>query len=126
MEINSRYDHFNISVLDLERSLTFYDQALGLKEVRRRVAPDGFFILVFLKDSRSDFLLELTWLRDRTEPYDLGEGESHLCIRVADDYKKVREYHEDMGYVCYDNTLMGIYFIEDPDGHWIEILPHDY
>lgn len=82
MEIKGRFDHFNINVSDLERSIRFYEQALGLKEARRKTAKDNSFILVYLTDDKTRFLLELTWLRDRKEPYDLGEGEFHLCLRV--------------------------------------------
>lgn len=60
----------------------FYEKALGLKEVRRKTASDGSFILVYMGDGETSFTLELTWLRDRKEPYDLGEGEYHLCLRV--------------------------------------------
>lgn len=123
MEIKARFDHFNFNVLDLEKSIHFYEQALGLKEVRRKTAADGSFILVYLGDGETGFTLELTWLRDRTEPYDLGESEYHLCLRVAGDYDKIREYHRAMGCICYENTDMGLYFISDPDGYWIEILP---
>ena len=123
MEIKSRFDHFNFNVLDLERSIRFYEKALGLKEVRRMEAPDGSFILVHMGEEKTGFLLELTWLRDRKEPYDLGEGEFHLCMRVPGDYDAVRAYHKQMDCVCYENTDMGLYFISDPDGYWIEILP---
>ncbi len=123
MTINSRFDHYNFNVTDLEKSIEFYNKALGLKEVRRKTASDGSFILVYLTDGKTGFTLELTWLRDRTEPYDLGEGEFHLCMRIAGDYDEVREYHKGMGCVCFENTDMGLYFIEDPDGYWIEILP---
>jgi len=123
MKINSRFDHYNFNVLDLERSLAFYDKALGLKEIKRIVAPDGSFILVYLGDEQTGFSLELTWLRDRIEPYNLGECEFHLCMRVAGDYEAIRNYHNEMGWVCYENTSMGLYFIVDPDGYWIEILP---
>lgn len=123
MEIKSRFDHFNINVLDLERSIAFYGKALGLKEHHRKVAADGSFILVYLTDGVSPFLLELTWLRDHKEPYELGENESHLCFRVAGDYDKIREYHREMGAVCFENEAMGLYFINDPDDYWIEILP---
>ncbi|MCD7930908.1 MAG: VOC family protein [Tannerellaceae bacterium] len=123
MEIKSRFDHFNINVTDLEKSLAFYDQALGLKEQRRKVAEDGSFILVYLGDETTGFLLELTWLRDRNEPYELGDNESHLCMRVANDYDETRKYHKEMGCVCYENEQMGLYFINDPDDYWIEILP---
>ena len=100
MEIKSRFDHFNINVTDLGRSLEFYDKALGLKETG-----------------------ELTWLRDHAGAYELGENESHLCMRVAGDYDAVREYHRAMGCICYENHDMGLYFISDPDDYWIEVLP---
>lgn len=123
MEIKGRFDHFNINVLDLDRSLEFYQKALGLKEVRKKEAPDGSFILVYLTDAQSSFTLELTWLRDRQEPYELGDNESHLCIRVEGDYDEVRKYHKEMDCVCFENAEMGLYFINDPDDYWIEILP---
>ncbi len=123
MEVKGRFDHFNFNVLDLDRSIRFYEKALGLKEVRRMAAPDGSFILVYMGEEKTGFLLELTWLRDREEPYDLGEGEFHLCMRVPGNYDAVRAYHKQMDCVCYENTDMGLYFINDPDGYWIEILP---
>ena len=123
MEVKGRFDHFNFNVLDLNRSIRFYEKALGLKEVRRMEAPDGSFILVYMGEEKTGFLLELTWLRDRKEPYDLGEGEFHLCMRVPGDYDAVRAYHKQMDCVCYEKTDMGLYFIKDPDGYWIEILP---
>ena len=122
MQIKSRFDHYNINVLDLEKSLYFYQKALGLKEIRRKNSENGAFILVYLGDESSDFSLELTWLRDRSEPYDLGDNEVHLCIRVDNDYEETRAFHKEMGCVCYENNDMGLYFIEDPDGYWIEIL----
>ncbi len=124
MEIKSRFDHFNINVTDLARSMEFYDRALGLKEISRKEAADGSFILVNLGDGVSPFHLELTWLRDHAAtPYELGENESHLCLRVAGDYDAVREYHRSRGWVCYENHDMGLYFINDPDDYWIEVLP---
>jgi lactoylglutathione lyase len=123
MTISSRFDHYNFNVTDLEKSLDFYFKALGLKESRRKTADDGSFILVFLADGQTGFTLELTWLRDREKPYDLGESEFHLCMRVAGNYDEVRKYHQAMGCICYENQQMGLYFIEDPDGYWIEILP---
>lgn len=123
MEVKGRFDHFNFNVLDLDKSIRFYEEALGLKEVRRMEASDGSFTLVYMGEEKTGFLLELTWLRDRKEPYDLGEGEFHLCMRVPGDYDAVRAYHKQMDCVCYENTDMGLYFISDPDGYWIEILP---
>ena len=123
MEIKSRFDHFNINVTNLERSIAFYEKALGLKEHHRKEASDGSFTLVYLTDNETGFLLELTWLKDHTAPYELGENESHLCFRVAGDYDAIRAYHKEMNCVCFENTAMGLYFINDPDDYWIEILP---
>ena len=123
MEIKARFDHFNINVLDLQRSIAFYEKALGLKEHHRKEASDGSFILVYLADDQENFLLELTWLRDRQEAYELGDNESHLCFRVAGDYDAVRAYHKEMGCVCFENEAMWLYFINDPDDYWIEVLP---
>lgn len=123
MEIKARFDHFNINVLDLQRSIAFYEKALGLKEHHRKGASDGSFTLVYMADDQENFLLELTWLRDRKEAYELGDNESHLCFRVAGDYDAVRAYHKEMGCVCFENEAMGLYFINDPDDYWIEVLP---
>ena len=116
------FDHFNFNVFDLERSLKFYDEALGLKPVREKLGANNDFRLVFLGDGVTNFTLELTYLFDRKEPYDLGEQEFHLAFRV-DDFEAAHKKHEEMGCICYENPGMGIYFIEDPDGYWIEILP---
>lgn len=117
-----RFTHFNFNVLDLERSLAFYRQALGLVPVREKEAADGSFKLVYLVDGVSDFTLELTWLRDRSEPYDLGDEEFHLAFHT-DDFDAAHEKHAAMGCICFENPGMGIYFIQDPDGYWIEIIP---
>ncbi len=116
------FNHFNFNVFDLERSLRFYDEALGLRPVREKNAADGSFKLVYLGDGVSDFTLELTWLRDRTEPYDLGEQEYHLAF-VTEDMEAAHAKHAAMGCICFENPAMGIYFLEDPDGYWIEIVP---
>ncbi len=116
------FAHNNLNVLDLEKSLKFYKEALGLAEVRRKNAEDGSFTLAFLGDGATPHRLELTWLRDRKEKYDLGDNEIHLAFTV-DDYAAAHELHKRMGCVCYENEKMGIYFIEDPDGYWLEILP---
>lgn len=123
MKVKGRFDHFNINVTQLERSLDFYQKALGLHETSRKEAADGSFILVYLTDDATSFLLELTWLRDHEGAYELGENESHLCLRVEGDYDEVRKFHKEMGCVCYENEAMGLYFIHDPDNYWIEILP---
>ncbi len=115
-------EHENYNVIDLDRSLKFYEKALGLKEKSRKTAADGSFIIVYIGNQNSDFLLELTWLKDHTEPYDLGEEEFHLAFRT-DDFEAAHRLHEEMGCICFENPDMGIYFINDPDGYWLEILP---
>lgn len=117
-----KFDHYNFNVLDLGRSIAFYEKALGLTEVSRKQAADGSYILVFLGDGQTPFRLELTWLKNRTEKYNLGEGEYHLAFR-ADDFEAAKKLHAEMGCVCFENPQMGIYFIEDPDGYWLEIIP---
>ena len=114
--------HWCIHVLDLEKSLEFYEKALGLKEKRRKTADDGSFILVYLTDGTSDFELELTWLAEHPQKYDLGEEEFHLAFRT-DDFDAAHELHDSMGCIAFENHDMGIYFITDPDGYWLEILP---
>ena len=102
--------------------LAFYEKALGLKECRRKTAADGSFILAYVKNESSDFELELTWLRDHPQKYNLGECEFHLAFSV-EDYDAAHKLHEEMGCICFENPSMGIYFIADPDGYWIEIVP---
>lgn len=116
------FNHFNFNVSDLDRAISFYKDALGLEPVRRKEAEDGSFVIVFLGDGKTDFRLELTWLRDHPQKYDLGECEFHLAMQ-AEDFQAAYEKHKAMGCVCFENPSMGIYFISDPDGYWIEIIP---
>lgn len=120
--MNLRMDHMNINTIDLNKSLAFYKEAFSLKEVRRNEAKDGRFIIVYLTDVDAAFQLEITWLKDRTEPYDLSDNEIHLCFRT-DDYEAALAHHKAMGVVSLENDSMGIYFVEDPDGYWVEIAP---
>lgn len=114
--------HENYNVYDLQKSLDFYEKALGLKERRRSEAADGSFIIVYVGNEETGFELELTWLRDMDRPYNLGDCEFHLAFRV-DDFEAAHKLHEEMGCICFENTAMGIYFITDPDGYWLEIVP---
>lgn len=114
--------HENYNVQDLEKSLDFYEKALGLKEKHRKEAEDGSFIIVYIGNEESEFELELTWLADHPEKYDIGEEEFHLAFRT-DDFDAAHKLHEEMGCICFENPSMGIYFIQDPDGYWLEILP---
>ena len=115
------FNHYNYNVLDLEKSIDFYAAALGLKEVRRKEAPDGSWKLVYLGDGKSDFTLELTWLKERKEPYNLGENEFHLAFQ-AEDFDAAHAKHKEMGCICFENPEMGIYFINDPDNYWLESI----
>ncbi len=126
MEIKAKIDHININVTSLESSIEFYNKALGLTEVMRKKADDGSFELVYLSDGVVPVSLELTWLRDHPEAYELGDNETHICYRVEGDYDAIREYHREMGCLCYENHDMGLYFINDPDDYWIEVLPINY
>lgn len=119
--METRFLHTSYNVLNLEKSEKFYEEAIGFKEMRRKEAADGSFILAFLGDGKTDYELELTWLRERTKPYDLGDNEAHIAVRVPDK-AAAHALHERMGCICFENREMGLYFIEDPDGHWIEIL----
>ena len=142
--MNFQFAHYNYNVINLEKSLRFYEEALGLKEARRKEAEDGSFILSYLADGKTGFQLELTWLRDMDRPYNLGDNgrtyqkacegdweadhynlgdnEIHLAF-TTDDMDAAHKKHREMDCICFENPDMGIYFIEDPDGYWIEIIP---
>ncbi len=114
--------HENYNVQDLQKSMDFYQEAFGLTEVRRKEAADGSYIIVYLSNEESDFCLELTWLKEKEGPYDLGECEFHLAFET-DDYEGAHAKHEAMGCICFENPVMGIYFVSDPDGYWLEVVP---
>ncbi len=120
-----RMVHQNFNVTDLGRSIDFYEKALNLKEVRRKETEDGSFILVYLANENSDFELELTWLREHPQKYDIGEEEFHLAFKV-DDFEAAHKLHEEMGCIAFENHDMGIYFIQDPDDYWLEVIPEDH
>lgn len=119
--MKSKFLHTNLNVLDLDKSLAFYEKALGLKEAQRKTAADGSFTLVYLEDGASDYQLELTCLHNRNKPYNLGDNETHMAFRVEN---KAEAYalHRKMDCICFENRDMDLYFIQDPDGYWIEIL----
>ena len=116
-----KFAHNNFNVFNMERSLKFYEEALGFKVARKFNGPG--FTLAYLSDKgNTPHELELTWLHDREQPYNLGENEFHLAVRT-DDFESAYKRHKDMNCICYENKDMGIYFINDPDGYWIEIIP---
>lgn len=116
------FAHNNINVKDLDKSLSFYKDALGLEEVGHIDGEDGSFKIVYLGDGTNPHRLELTWLRDWDRPYNLGDNEFHVAFYV-DDYAGALAKHKAMNCVVYENEAMGIYFIVDPDGYWTEIIP---
>lgn len=116
------FDHVNLNVINLEKSIAFYQEALDLAVSRERRAADGSFILTFLSDANQQTFLELTWLRDRKEPYNLGDNETHIAFRV-EDFEAAYARHKAMDCICHENLGMGVYFISDPDGYWLEIVP---
>jgi lactoylglutathione lyase len=115
--------HYNLNVKDLDASLKFYKETFNMREVRRSEPEDGSFKIVFLEDEfGTDFQLELTWLRDHPQAYDLGEEEYHLAFYV-DDYDKLRAEHKEKGLMPYDTEGKPYHFILDPDGYWLEFFP---
>ena len=114
--------HENYNVFDLQKSLSFYKEALGLTEVRRKEAEDGSYIIVYVGNETTDFVLELTWMKEMDRPYNLGDCEFHLAFET-EDFDSAYAKHKEMGCICYENPSMGVYFIEDPDGYWLEIVP---
>lgn len=115
-----KFLHTNIYTIDLEKSIAFYEEALDLKEVRRLELDD--FILVYMGDGITSHQLEITWIKNHKTPYSLGDCTWHVAFE-AKDFDKAHKKHEEMGCICYDNPKMGIYFINDPDGNWMEIIP---
>jgi len=116
------FAHNNINVIDLDKSIKFYEDNLGLKVVRRVEPDDGSFRIAFLENENASHQLELTWLRDKDAPYNLGDNEIHIAFR-ADDIDEAHAFHEKQGVIIFENHDMGIYFIGDPDGYWVEIIP---
>jgi lactoylglutathione lyase len=124
--MNYKLVHTCIRVRDLEASLKFYQEGLGLIMTRRKNFPEHEFDLVYLSDEAGEFELELTFNYDREEPYEIGNGYSHLALTVKD-LEASRERHESMGYEV--TKLMGLpgsppryYFVTDPDGYDVEII----
>jgi lactoylglutathione lyase len=112
--------------MNLERSEKFYIEALGFSVARRKDYSEHKFTLSYLRSPGSDFELELTWNHDQTEPYELGNGYSHLAVSVAD-LEASHKRHEEMG--LNPRPLKGLpgqgarfYFLSDPDGYLVEVV----
>jgi lactoylglutathione lyase len=124
-----RFLHTMLRVRDLDRSLRFYTEQLGMRLLRRKDYPDGQFTLAFAGygDEADHTVLELTYNWDQEEPYDLGSGYGHIAIGVADIYKACDELKESGVTITRPPGPMKhgpvvIAFIEDPDGYKVELI----
>lgn len=117
-----KINHFNINVTNIEKSVKWYEENLHLHILRTKDAPDGSYKLVYMADENNFISIELTWLRDKVGSYNLGDNEFHIAL-TTDDYQATYKMHQERNLIVYDNQKMGVYFIADPDGYWIEILP---
>jgi lactoylglutathione lyase len=119
--------HSMIRVLEEERAVSFYEKAFGLK-VADRLDFDSF-TLIYLSNPESDFELELTVNKGRTEPYNLGDGYGHFAVTV-DDVEAEHKRFEAEGLnprklVDFQNNGVQVakfFFVADPDGYQIEVL----
>ena len=119
--------HSMIRVLDEERSVSFYEAAFGLTSAER-LDFDGF-TLVYLSNDQASFELELTINKDRTAPYDLGDGYGHLAFCVddldAEHTRLIAAGYAPRNIVDFepgDEVIARFFFIQDPDGYEIEVL----
>ncbi len=120
--------HTMLRVGDLEKSLQFYTEVLGMRMLRRKDYPDGKFTLAFVgyQDEADGAVLELTHNWD-TASYDLGTGYGHIALEVEDAYKACEEIKARGGKVTREAGPMKhgqtvIAFVEDPDGYKIELI----
>lgn len=121
MQLN--FAHFNYNVTDLEETVKFYEEALGLYEDRRISLDAGKTVIVYIKNDKNDFEIELTWESDwNKKNYDLGDNKVHMAFGT-DDMETAHKKHEEMKCISFENKEHGIYFICDPDGYLIEIMP---
>ncbi|MGI6230184.1 MAG: VOC family protein [Tractidigestivibacter sp.] len=120
--MQARFVHRCTHVLDKQKTISFYEKALGFHVVREVGPADGSWTNTFMEADGCTFQLELTWNRGRTEPYANGGSDTHIAFCV-DDYDAFHKLHEQMGCIVHENPAMGLYFIADPDDQWIEILP---
>ena len=120
--MKAKFVHRCTHVLDKEKTIAFYEKALGFHVVREMGPEDGSWTNTFMENDASPFQLELTWNRGRTEPYANGGDDTHIAF-VVDDYDAYHRLHEEMGCIVFENHAMGLYFIADPEGQWIEIIP---
>lgn len=121
---NFRFDHSNFTVFDMDRSLKFYEEALGLTEFARLETKS--YLFVYLGDPyRSDHVLELQQIKNRQKPYTTGDNLSHLAFMV-DDFETAYQTHKKLNCILKEHKEAGLYWITDPDGYLIEIVPKEW
>lgn len=120
--------HTMLRVGDLDRSIKFYTELLGMKLLRREDYPEGKFTLAFVgyDDESRGTVIELTHNWD-TPSYDLGTGFGHLAVEVHDAYAACERIKAQGGKVTREAGPMKhgttvIAFVEDPDGYKIEFI----
>lgn len=120
--------HTMLRVGDLQRSIDFYTQVLGMQLLRQKDYPDGKFSLAFLGygAEAENTVIELTHNWD-TDAYDLGNGFGHIALEVDDVYKATDDIRQAGGKIIRDAGPMNagttiIAFVEDPDGYQIELI----
>ena len=120
--------HTMLRVGDLDRSIEFYTQILGMKLLRQKEYPDGEFTLAFIGygDESNNTVIELTY-NWGTDQYNLGDGFGHIALEVDDVYKATDEIRQKGGKIIRDAGPMNagttiIAFVEDPDGYQIELI----
>ena len=119
-----KFDHSNLTVLDIDRSLNFYEKALGLTEFARLETES--YIFVYMGDPyRSEHVLELQAIKSRKLPYNVRNTLAHLAFTVKD-FDAAYKKHKELNCICNDAKNFGLYFIEDPDGYQLEILPENW
>lgn len=119
--IELKLNHFNINVVDLNKSISFYERNLDLHILREKKDPNNRYHIVYLADKYQSVTIELTWVNNNKEKYDLGDNEIHIAFST-NDFEKTYKRHYDNNVIVYENHEMGVYFISDPDGYWIEIV----
>ena len=122
--MKARFIHHCIHVMDKEKTIAFYEKALGLYVKREKGPEDGSWVNVFMGNDETPFELEFTWNRGFDGVYENAGKDVHIAFRVPD-YDAAHRLHEEMDCIVLENPQMGLYFIADPDGQWIEILPEE-
>ena len=115
-----KFADVNFNVLDMEKSIAFYNAALDLEVCKITETQD--YKIVYLGNKNNQHLLGLTELFTRKVPYNLGDCQYHVAF-TTDNYDELYKRHQDMGIIAFEGEDMPLYFIKDIDGYWIKIMP---